>query len=309
MITGFTRNRTSMKTFFYCAWILFTLVFSSSCSLNRVTRSMDITYMEEGFLGELPEKKLNVIAPRNQKYTYPVMLFIHGGSWRSGKKELYTRLGNRFARRKVVMVIMDYPLAPEYKVHAMAKASANAVEWVHENIASYGGDPDQIYVSGHSAGGHLSALISVRDEYFDTLGMDNPIAGAVLIDPAGLDMYSYLVKANNAPGTSHRRAFTDDPQVWKDTSPMYHLHEEMPPMMIMVGGRTEPSIPIGVERFREAYQLFDPQPLYYFQKRKKHVPMIVQFFYTPSRAYRWVLDFLNQKEGVQRKNGQQANSN
>lgn len=290
-----------MKIFLFNAWILLVLISFSSCSLNRVSRAMDITYMEEGFLGELPKKQLNVFAPRNKKYTYPVMLFIHGGSWRSGKKELYTRVGNRFARRKVVMVIMDYPLAPEYKVHAMAKASAKGVQWVQENIAAYGGDPNQIYVSGHSAGGHLSALIAVRDEYFDTLGMANPIAGAILIDPAGLDMYSYLEQANNAPGTSHRRAFTDDPQVWKDTSPIYHLHAGMPPMMIMVGGRTEPSIPIGVERFREAYKQFDPQPLYYFQKRKKHIPMIVQFLYTPSRAYGWVLDFLNQKEGVQMK--------
>lgn len=290
-----------MKTIFLYALTLILLVIFSGCSLNRVTRSMDITYMEDGFLGDLPEKQLNVFAPRNQKYTYPVMLFIHGGSWRSGKKELYTRIGNRFARRKVVMVIMDYPLAPEYKVHAMAKATAKGVEWIQENIADFGGDPNQIYVSGHSAGGHLSALVAVRNEYFDTLGIDNPIAGAVLIDPAGLDMYSYLVQANNAPGTSHRRAFTDDPQVWKDTSPIYHLHAEMPPMMIMVGGRTEPSIPIGVELFTEAYKPFDPKPLYYFQKRKKHVPMIVQFLYTPSRTYRWVLDFLNQKEGVQKK--------
>ena len=202
------------------------------------------------------------------------------------------------------MVIMDYPLAPAYKVNAMAKASAKGIQWVYDHIAAYGGDPEQIYVSGHSAGGHLSALVAVRDEYFDTLGISNPIAGAVLIDPAGLDMYSYLVEANNAPGTSHRRAFTDDPQVWKDTSPIYHLHAGMPPMMIMVGGRTEPSIPIGVDRFREAHKPFDPQPLYYFQKRKKHIPMIVQFLYTPSRAYRWVLEFLRQKEGVQKKNSE-----
>lgn len=257
--------------------------------------------MEEGFLEQLPEKQLNVFAPKNRNYTYPVLLFIHGGSWRSGNKELYTRLGKRFARRKVVMVIMDYPLAPDYKVNVMAKASARGVQWVHDNIAVYGGDPEQIYVSGHSAGGHLAALVAVRDEYFDTLGISNPIAGAVLIDPAGLDMYSYLIESNIAPGTSHRRAFTDDPEVWKDTSPMYHLHGEMPPMMIMVGGRTEPSIPIGVNRFREAYKPFDPQPLYYFQKRKKHIPMIVQFLYTPSRVFKWVLDFVHQKEGVQKR--------
>jgi acetyl esterase/lipase len=292
-----------MKVYgFYLKILVIILVFSS-CTLNRVSKDMNISYMEEGFLGELPEKQLNVFAPRNQNYTYPVMLFIHGGSWRSGNKELYTRLGMRFARRKVVMVIIDYPLAPQYKVNAMAIASAKAVHWVQENIATYGGDPKQIYVSGHSAGGHLSALISIRDEYFDTVGIENPIAGAVLIDPAGLDMYSYLVEANNSPGTSHRRAFTDDPKIWKDTSPIYHLHEDMPPMMIMVGGRTEPSIPIGVDRFRKAHQAFNPEPLYYFQKRKKHIPMIVQFLYTPSRAYRWVLGFVHHKEGIRRKNG------
>lgn len=277
------------------------LSFHTACSLNRVTKYMDIVYMEEGHLEGLPEKRLNIFAPRNTSYTYPVLLFIHGGSWRSGKKELYSRLGSRFARRNVVMVIMDYPLAPEYKVNDMALAAARGTQWVFENIANYGGDPEQIYVSGHSAGGHLAGLISVRDEYFDTLRMSNPIAGAVLIDPAGLDMYSYLVEANNPPGTSHRRAFTDDPQVWKDTSPIYYLHDGMPPMMIMVGGKTEPSILVGVDRFLTAHKTYEPQPLYYFQKNKRHVPMIVQFIYTPSRAYRWVLDFLFQHQGVQKK--------
>lgn len=282
-----------MRLFF--VFFLFAAVTLSSCSFRSIHTYPDITYMENGFLGDLPEKSLTVYAPRKKRGTYPVFVFIHGGSWRSGNKEKYIPLGKRFARKGLVTVIIDYPLSPTYKVHAMGKASAKAVNWVHTHIGEYGGDPDRIFVSGHSAGGHLAALISVRDEYFDSVGVaENPIRGAVLIDPAGLDMYTYLVEANNAPGTSHNRSFTDDPQVWKDTSPMYHLHGDMPPMMIMVGGRTEPSIIQGSERFMEAHQPFEPIPRYYLQKRKKHIPMILQFLYTPSRAYRWVLGFIHE---------------
>jgi acetyl esterase/lipase len=208
---------------------IFFAVTSFSCSFKGIHRSKEITYMENGFLGSLPEKKLNVFAPKNTDGSNDVMLFIHGGSWDSGNKDIYNFLGARLARKGIVAVIIDYPLSPDYQVHDMAKASAQAVRWAVENIKTYGGSPDKIYVSGHSAGGHLASLISVRDEYFDTLGVANPIKGTILIDAAGLDMYWFLKEMNYAPGTQYLRAFTDNPQVWKDTSPIYYLDEKSDP--------------------------------------------------------------------------------
>lgn len=274
-------------------WVLLGIL-TASCSLTRIQKFENIPYMVEGFLGELPEKRLDVFAPRKNKQPKPVLLFIHGGSWRSGNKDMYGFLGRRMARRGVVTVIINYPLSPEYKVHAMAKASAKAVNWIAENIENYGGDPDRIFVSGHSAGGHLASLISVRDEYFDSLGTKNPIAGAVMIDAAGLDMYQYLIEQDNAPGTSLRRAFTDDPQVWKATSPRYHLHDDMPPMLFLMGGKTYESILEGTGRFMEVYREYEDEPDLRIQKNKRHVPMILQFFYTPSRAFRWVVKFVKE---------------
>jgi pimeloyl-ACP methyl ester carboxylesterase len=93
------------------------------------------------------------------------------------------------ARKGVLTVIIEYPLSPEAQYQQMATASAKAVQWVKENIKGFGGDPDRIFVSGHSAGGHLAALISIRPEYFDSLSLPNPIKGLILIDAAGLDMY------------------------------------------------------------------------------------------------------------------------
>ncbi|MCL6260807.1 alpha/beta hydrolase [Aquiflexum sp. TKW24L] len=250
--------------------------------------------MEKGFLGNLPEKQLNVFAPKNAEGSNAVMLFIYGGSWDSGNKELYNFLGARLARKGIVAVIIDYPLSPDYQVHDMAKAAAQAVKWTAQNIKTYGGSPDKIYVSGHSAGGHLASLISVRDEYFDTLGVENPIKGTILIDAAGLDMYWFLKEMNYAPGTQYLRAFTDNPRVWKDTSPIYYLDEKDPPMLIMMGGKTLPGIEKTTERFLEEYKKINPEPNFHLQKGKKHKPMIVQFIYTPSKVYKWIEDFMEE---------------
>lgn len=281
---------------FFKRCLLFTilgLVFFS-CSFKAVQRSKDITYMEKGFLGNLPEKQLNVFAPKKADGSNNVMLFIHGGSWDSGNKDIYNFLGARLARKGIVAVIIDYPLSPDYQVHDMAKASAQAVRWTEENIKTYGGSPDKIYVSGHSAGGHLASLISVRDEYFDTLGVENPIKGTVLIDAAGLDMYWFLKEMNYAPGTQYLRAFTDNPQVWKDTSPIYYLDQKDPPMLIMMGGKTLPGIEKTTERFLEEYKKIEPEPNFHLQKGKMHKPMIVQFIYTPSKVYKWIKEFMEE---------------
>ncbi len=271
-----------------------TLLFFSSCSFNKVVRTKNITYMEEGFLGDLPEMKLNVFAPKNASGDQDVLVFFYGGSWNSGKKEIYDFLGNRLARKGVVAVIADYPLSPEYQVHDMAKSTAQAVKWTSENITGFGGDSNKIFVAGHSAGGHLASLITIRDEYFDTLGISSPINGAVLIDAAGLDMNRFLKEMNYDPGTSYLKAFTDNPQVWRDTSPIYHLDRDDPPLLIMVGGRTLPGIEKTTERFLKEYRKFVPEPAYHLQKRKRHVPMIAQFLYTPNKVYDWILEFMEE---------------
>ncbi len=265
-----------------------------SCSFKGVTRYQNITYTEDQSMARFPEKQLNVFTPKKTKGAQKVLIFIHGGSWNSGKKEIYNFLGNRFARKGIVTLIIDYPLSPEYQAHQMALASAQAVKWTHQNISKYGGDPGNIFVSGHSAGGHLASLITVRDEYFDSLGYDNPIKGAVLIDAAGLDMKWFLEQMEYEPGTEYLVAFTDSPEVWKDTSPIYFLDENDPPLMILMGEKTLPGIKLTTERFIEKYKEIVPKPAFHIQKGKKHKPMIVQFINTKNKLYDKIFDFMSQ---------------
>lgn len=221
------------------------------------------------------------------------MIFIHGGSWDKGKKEIYDFLGSRMARRDVVTVIIDYPLAPEYQLPSMELASVKAVKWVYENIENYGGDKENIFISGHSAGGHLAALAAIKKEPYEKLNFKNPLKGAILNDPAGLDQYWFLNARKDAPGGKENYdAFTADPAVWKEFSPIYFLDGNEIPILIMQGERTYPGIRLTVERFRKTAAEKGTDLTYSYHVKKKHIPMITQFFFTWSKGYDDVLGFI-----------------
>ncbi len=268
---------------------------STGCAFQSVHRSKDIIYQEANSEKGIPEMRLNVFAPKNTE-NLPVLIFFYGGSWKSGKKETYSFLGNRLARRDVVTVIVDYPLNPEFEVPAMESAATQAVLWTAAHIQSYGGNPQNLYASGHSAGGHLASLVAVKDSNFGDLGIENPLKGAVLIDPAGLDMYTYLVENQNGEGKKYTNAFTKDPSIWKQSSPIFFLEEGQIPMLILEGEETYPSIRAGRERFMKEVVKKDLDVELRVYPGKKHIPMITQFLWTWSQVYDDVLGFIRAQE-------------
>jgi acetyl esterase/lipase len=264
----------------------------SGCSFRRITRSKDIVYQKGDSTAGKPELQLNVFAPRKHTAPRDVIVFIHGGNWNSGRKGQYNIIGKNWAKKGIVYVIIDYPLSPAANYKDMASASAKAVKWVSDSIGKYGGNPAKIFVSGHSAGGHLAALIGVDDHYFNDLGIKNPIAGMVLIDAAGLDMYGYLKDEKFSNTHTYFKTFTDNPDKWKDASPLYHLHKNVPPMILYRGGKTYPSIVKSNERFLKGLEGFAPAPPSYIQKGKKHVPMITQYFNPWNPRYKKIIGFM-----------------
>ena len=262
----------------------------SGCAFKLIKRKKEIVYAPA--ISAVPEQKLNVFYPRKTKELKPVFIFIHGGNWNSGKKSLYSFFGSRMARKGIVTVIIDYPLSPQAKYDQMAIASAKAVKWVKENIVQYGGDPEKVFVSGHSAGGHLAALIAIDNKYFDSLGIKNPVKGIILIDAAGLDMYGYLKEQKYSPGHTYLYTFTNDAAVWKEATPLHHLHKDVPPMLIYRGGKTYPSIIRSNDKFVKALPQFSAKFTYKLQKGKHHVPMILQFFRPWNPRYKEIKNFM-----------------
>lgn len=269
------------------------LLFSTAgCAFKAVHRNKHIIYNSSN-TGS-PAQELNVFAPAKKNKLKPVFIFVHGGNWNSGNKKLYSYFGSRMARKGVVTVIPDYPKSPQVGYNQMAEDIAAAVKWVKENITAYGGDSNRIFISGHSAGGHLAALISIKEDYVKKADMPNPIKGLILIDAAGLDMYGYLKEEHLPEGDTYLNTFSNDTNTWKAASPIYFLHNGMPPMLIYQGGKTYQSISSGNQKFTDSLKKYEVKFSYHIQHGKKHVPMITQFFNPYNKRYKEIIYFMQE---------------
>ncbi|MEO8471969.1 MAG: alpha/beta hydrolase [Chryseolinea sp.] len=260
----------------------------SGCALRGVTRVKDLTFDKEHNL------QLDVYASDKISTPKKVMIFVHGGRWKSGKKDQYKFLGRRFARKDIVFVIVDYRLSKKTDYRGMGMDVAKAVKWVSENVASYGGNNKEIFLSGHSAGGHLAALVSVDDRYFDTLKVKNPLKGSILIDAFGLDMYKFLSNESFTKNPVYYKVFGKDPLRWKDGSPVWHLSKSMPPSLIFIGGKTFPIIQEDGKEYAGKVRDYYKDTKLITCPKKSHFPMLFQFYNEENKAYSQILDFMDQ---------------
>ena len=261
-------------------------------------RTKDIPYLTTKSTDFNAERHLlDVYAPRQKSAkARPVVIFIHGGSWNSGSKNLYAFVGRRLAKQGVVGVVISYRLSPEVHVPDMANDCARAVLWTQQHIAEYGGDPARIFVMGHSAGGGLAALLATDDPLFTQLGLaKNPIKGAILDDPAGLDMFDYLTRLEYPNDEQYLIPFGKDPAVWRAMSPMYQVRADSPPMLMYAGGRTYPSITNSTQRFHQRLLDLGVRHEFTVLPGKKHIGMVTQLFWKHNVIYRDLLTFIGAK--------------
>jgi acetyl esterase/lipase len=175
---------------------------------------------------------------------HPVVVFIHGGSWRFGSKEFVGAKPDAFTAAGYVFVSINYRLAPAVTHPAFGEDCGKAIAWVHENIRNYSGDPDRIYVMGHSAGAHLAALIATDDRYLKADGLPlSTIKGVIVLDGGGYDIPVMVNSGELFAGRRYRRAFGDSMETWKDASPVAHVEKGkgIPPFLIVHAGQRKAS--------------------------------------------------------------------
>ena len=236
---------------------------------------------------------LNIYHKKGDAQNQDVIVFIHGGSWSSGEKETYWWLGRNLARKNMVAAIINYPLAPNATYKEMALASAKAVKWVQDSIANFGGNPNRIFVMGHSAGGHLAELINADPQYFNTLGIANPIKGVILDDAFGLDMDEYLTKADKDERyTDFLRTFTTDQKEWQAGSPLFYISNVNNPHLIFYGTKTYEAIQIQSKRLNKELESLNVPVTLQIIEGKKHVPMISQMIFGSNKLYDSISTFM-----------------
>lgn len=277
--------------------ILFICLFACSCVSTqklKVDKAKSVPYVSTDRKDFDPKRNiLDVYYPADTSgKKRDVIIFIHGGGWLKGNKYYYFPHGKNFARKNVVFVAINYRLGPAtYK--DMAFDAARAVRWVLDHIEEYGGDPDRIFISGHSAGGHLSALISLNKEYFEEAGIQNPLKACILIDAFGLDMARYFRMFPKAKlAVKLYPVFTKDDIHWRAASPINYVPAARIPFIHFTGERTFPLIKEGAELFKRRFEQEGKSIVNVEIENKQHIPMIRQMTSRRNILYPYILDFM-----------------
>ena len=122
--------------------------------------------------GPDPWQRLDLyLPPEGTPGGWPTLLFIHGGYWTHGHKEWMGFMAPAFTDAPAAFISVGYRLAPASRHPAQVEDCAAAVAWAYAHIAEQGGDPDRLFVGGHSAGGHLAMLLALQSRWLVRAGV------------------------------------------------------------------------------------------------------------------------------------------
>ncbi len=149
-----------------------------------VAEVRDVAYRDDAAADPI-RHRLDLFLPRGRKGA-PVVVVVHGGGWIMGDNRLcglQSSVGHFLASQGFVAVLPNYRLSPWVKHPEHVKDVARAVRWTRDHIAKHGGNPDRIYLLGHSAGGHLVSLLATDESYLKAEGLGTPdIQGVIAIE-------------------------------------------------------------------------------------------------------------------------------
>ena len=175
----------------------------------------------------------------------PIQVFIHGGYWRAMDKDVHSFPAEGFVAAGGAAVSLNYALAPAVTLDTIVEQCRTAIEWLADNAGRLNGDPDRIFVSGHSAGGHLTAMMLCTD-------------WAARGRPAGLVKGGTAISGIFDLASIRETSINDDVRLDAESalrnSPIHHLPETGAPLIAAVGAAETPAFVAQNRAFAEAWR-------------------------------------------------------
>ena len=215
------------------------VMLSSIASGQKLTS--DVPYLDDGHKRHV----LDIYTPGKANDEHlPVILWIHGGGWQVGDKSDVALKPKVLTERGFVFVAPNYRLLPDVTMDVLTRDVAASLGWVHRNIARYGGDPQRIFVGGHSAGAQLAALICTDDRYLKEQNVSfDVLKGCVPVDGDTYDIPKIIMTAEHRQTLyggkmftfGHRQKFGNDPEKHIDFSAVSHVAKDknIPPFLLL----------------------------------------------------------------------------
>jgi acetyl esterase/lipase len=200
----------------FCALGIFAQDYELKKDISYVDGSESDAYRQE-------RCKLDVYYPKDKK-DFKTVVWFHGGGLEGGNKHI----PNELKDKGIAVVAVNYRLSPRAKNPAYIDDAAAAVAWVFGNIASFGGSPEQVYVSGHSAGGYLTLMVGLDKSYLGKYGVDaDKIKG--LIPISGQTNTHYAIRKE--------RGLPFEIPVIDQYAPLNRVRKNLPPVLLITGDR------------------------------------------------------------------------
>jgi len=214
-------------------------VLNASVPTNRIAITRNIVY------GQHKRKRLDVYRPSDIPGPLPVVVFFYGGKWTMGHREDYLFAGQGLASMGYVVVVPDYRLYPEVRFPGFMHDAAAAVIWASKFIQDYRGDPDRIFVAGHSAGAFMAAKLAYNMEYLGQRGYDaRKLRGFVGLS-GPYDFLPMLRKDHELEQIFRNHIDSELSQ------PITFAHAEAPPTLLL-SGENDPIVwPVNSENLRD----------------------------------------------------------
>ena len=182
--------------------------------------------------------QLDIYKAKNLTKPAPLLVFIHGGGWKSGQREDYKSYLNSFAMKGYITATVSYRLLPDSVYPACVEDIADAVQWLFTHGENYGYDPDRIALIGGSAGAHLALLTAYG---WNKTGLkanfpDNKHKIKAVVDIYGpTDLTTEYARTQSVVTNFLGHTYSEKPKVFKEASPIFYLDKNDPPTLILQG--------------------------------------------------------------------------
>jgi len=206
------------------------LLFASPALVAEPQIHRDLPYAES----KNERQALDVYAPAAGK-DQPVVIWIHGGGWQHGDKTEVQKKPQAFVDKGFVFVSTNYRFVFDATIKEIAGDIAKAIRWTHDHAKDYGGDPNTIFIMGHSAGAQLAALVCTDDRYLKAAGLPLAIIkGCVPVDGDTYDLPPHIAEVEPRRADFFKRHFGDE-QSQTDLSSVKHVAQgkNIPPFLIL----------------------------------------------------------------------------
>jgi acetyl esterase/lipase len=194
--------------------------------------------------------ELDLYAPVKRSKLVPGLIFIHGGAWKGGNKDMYRPYAVRYAQRGYVVASISYRLSKEAPFPAAVEDAKCAVRWMRANAGKYAVDPNHICVLGGSAGGHLAMMVGYSSDRKELEGsggcpdVSSKVQAVVNIyGPCDLTVPG-IRDADTVRQFLGGKTYDEARDLYEQASPLFHLTKDDPPTLIL-HGTLDSLVPIG----------------------------------------------------------------